>query len=51
MKLKCLLGLHRAVRDYSVWDNGFNISACAECGAEMTKRPGFEWQAIRRADR
>jgi len=51
MGLKCRLGLHRPINDFSIWDNGYNISACADCGAEMTKRPATKWRAIRRADR
>ena len=51
MKLRCRLGLHRPVNDFTAWDNGFNVSACTDCGTEMTKRPGFAWEAIRRADR
>jgi len=51
VKLRCRVGLHRAVNDFSVWDNGFNVSACADCGAEMTKRPGSKWQAIKRSER
>jgi hypothetical protein len=51
MKLRCRLGLHRAVNDFSAWDNGYNVSACADCRAEMTKSPGFKWEAIKRSDR
>ena len=51
MKLRCRLGLHRAVNDFSAWDNGYNVSACADCRAEMTKSPGFKWEAIKRSER
>ena len=51
MNLRCLLGLHRPINNFSSWDNGYNISACSACGTEMTKSPGMRWQAIRRADR
>jgi hypothetical protein len=51
MKLKCRLGLHRPINDFSCWQDGFNISACADCGTEMTKPRGAKWEAIKRADR
>ncbi|MFC7499205.1 hypothetical protein ACFQRC_08220 [Enterovirga sp. GCM10030262] len=43
MKIKCLLGRHRAIKDYSNWKRGYHVSACAECGVEM-RSYGSEWE-------
>lgn len=43
MKLKCLLGRHSPIRDYSNWKKGYHASACADCGVEM-RSYGGEWE-------
>ena len=55
-RVRCFLGLHAPIRRYSDWKNspsgdGFYVSTCARCGAELTKSPGGRWRPINSRDR
>lgn len=43
MKIKCLVGRHTPIKDYSDWRRGYHVSACAECGVEM-RSYGDRWE-------
>jgi hypothetical protein len=43
MNIKCLLGRHTPIKDYSNWKRGYHQSACAHCGIEM-RSYGGEWE-------
>jgi hypothetical protein len=51
MKLKCMLGRHNPIKDYSRWSDGYHLSACADCGEPMKKAPGGHWRVLRAGER
>lgn len=51
MKLKCRLGHHDPIKDFSDWRNGYHFSSCADCGAPMKKPAGGNWRSLRAEER
>ena len=51
MNLKCRLGRHDPIKDYSNWSDGYHFSTCADCGVAMKKPAGGTWRTLRPAER
>ena len=50
MHLLCQLERHHA-SSCEVWNDGYFFSFCERCGADMARRPGHRWRAVRAPNR